>query len=1436
MKKILSILVVATLLLSTCLSVPFVTKANEVDEATETVTQVDLTQEPLVYNTQTDNITGYDMTVTRDADTNSVTIESSNSQPLTKVGIESCNSAYYFKDSNGNLIKFAQNDIVTVSFDFVLLSGSLIIGIGMDESATPRSEAFVQYKGTYSTPNVDRSVTRTFATNLYEDQWKVVPKLIFSGTGKVKITNITVKKSSYMTYNADLSKTHQIGSTSTNYPYTITPNSEGYFTASGNQAAQKISVDEYNISQAGLKNADGIDLTLPNDCRIAIIMKYTLVDLGTGTTDPQIGIGYNNSSGTYTGLNGYKSMAYKTHTSSDAGKEFTLSAVQDCTNLETTGTYNKALRIGFSGEGNFKITSIKIELIAKTNTNYATVNYVNNGAKTIHLQRKNSPAEILTNFGYEFSGWYDSVDYSGEPVQIITVDTTLYAKWTATFKKYDCDLTKMSTTNTYAPTDDASKVSFSMNTAGNLEAKIYGYTYQMSASMGNTTKAWYPAIRLQNSAGNLNTAAYGDKAIVQIEYTVKTCNASDNWGMQIGVATSYGDKVAYGVKNYKKHTKADEGKTFTMAAVWTVNDKKINWVVFSGQGTFEIKSVTFTHLPVAVTGYNAVTYNNGNNSTAEFLKVGEPLSTPDDATENGFLGWFDANENQVSSITADTVVTAKYSKVVTSNLDLSKFIDVTKDLDKQSQNYPYTFTYEDGVVKATGAQFAHNLTGAWGSQVSLLGFKNADDSEVVLKSGYKYAVNVEYKIVSNYQNSNGATNITPQIAITTANGATTFMHQSTICNVKTHAVADVGNTYKFSATVTGNDKALRLGFSGVAIIDIKNVTLKRVSASESSVIAVNYVDGDSNEIDFIDKSAALKDNHKIGYAFDGWYDSTEDTANRIETLEADGTVYAKWSLFIRGDVTGDKEINLADIIRIKKVNKGLATGNDNFDLDGDTTVAGNGDITFLRKLLAGIIFDTSDIQFKVVYSADADIEGVTLAKELKVYLEKATDREVAIYSDATEADTYEVLVGNTNRQVSPDAIGTLKDNADFAVNISDNTIVIAGKTNVALENSIEYFKTEFCKNDVAAIPTKLAYNDDAARETLTIADADLANLSVLVNNPSIMTMKAAKALVKKIANITGTVIAINPETATAKNIAINVTDIASGDYTTAVTDGNVVITAKSDYAANLAVEDLIANIKNIGPNYSASDTYTAGTFSLGGYALKWSDEFNDGTLDWVHTVDELKFDGVGTANRVASAATETGGELVQTTKNNLVNYTGSRVSTLGKMSFKYGVVEANMKLGLKTGAASGFWLRGIDVPSKEPVGEIDIFENLCRPKVAYYNLHSWYGDDSHVDYGASKAIPDRNDLVFADPDAYYNIGIEWTEDFIYIYVDGVLYNAIDITDIANDGFNREMYVLFDCCIASYDGYKPSGLGYKATQKVNFCRIYQIDDAAYTMEK
>ena len=246
----------------------------------------------------------------------------------------------------------------------------------------------------------------------------------------------------------------------------------------------------------------------------------------------------------------------------------------------------------------------------------------------------------------------------------------------------------------------------------------------------------------------------------------------------------------------------------------------------------------------------------------------------------------------------------------------------------------------------------------------------------------------------------------------------------------------------------------------------------------------------------------------------------------------------------------------------------------------------------------------------------------------------------------------------------------------------------------------------------------------------------------------------------------------------------------------------------------------------IGTVFAFSNTVKAAD----NYELVWSDEFNGNSLDTNTWNYEIGTGSWGWGNNEQQYYTDrnikvSNGTMKITAKREGyggMKYTSSRITTKNKKNFKYGKIEARIKMPKFKGVWPAFWMLGANQDSVgwPKCGEIDIMEAINDENLVYGTLH-WFNDpgNNNADSGSSVAVANRTE--------YHVYGVEWTADKLRWYVDGKVYRTMDVSNDSFSEVRKEYFVIFNMAIGGqWPGYDIDETAFQATMEVDWVRAYK----------
>lgn len=260
-------------------------------------------------------------------------------------------------------------------------------------------------------------------------------------------------------------------------------------------------------------------------------------------------------------------------------------------------------------------------------------------------------------------------------------------------------------------------------------------------------------------------------------------------------------------------------------------------------------------------------------------------------------------------------------------------------------------------------------------------------------------------------------------------------------------------------------------------------------------------------------------------------------------------------------------------------------------------------------------------------------------------------------------------------------------------------------------------------------------------------------------------------------------------------------------------------------------------------------------FTAIGYSdLIWSDEFDGAAIDrdiWTYDVGgggwgngQMEYNTARRENSYiesGSLVLEARREFYQEATTN--QFTSARMLTQGRFAFKYGTLEARIKLpNVGNGLWPAFWMLGnnFDAVMWPECGEIDILEAGSKQGILEGLQNRKINSAIHfdtVDDGAFDPGTYDYDAGWLDAPVdlhldYHLYKLEWTPTAVTAYLDGVPYWTFDITADYLREFHQPHYPILNIAIGSwptgYTGiYDPAGITapFPAKMYVDWVRLY-----------
>lgn len=236
------------------------------------------------------------------------------------------------------------------------------------------------------------------------------------------------------------------------------------------------------------------------------------------------------------------------------------------------------------------------------------------------------------------------------------------------------------------------------------------------------------------------------------------------------------------------------------------------------------------------------------------------------------------------------------------------------------------------------------------------------------------------------------------------------------------------------------------------------------------------------------------------------------------------------------------------------------------------------------------------------------------------------------------------------------------------------------------------------------------------------------------------------------------------------------------------------------------------------------------------YKMVWHDEFSTSLISssrWTYQTAEAGWVNHELQTYV-SGRSPSGAKVAEASNGTLKIHTfreGDKVYSArlyGKKSvgFKYGYIEARIKLPKGKGTWPAWWMMPVSSSSWPGCGEIDIMEEVgADPNIVSSSIHcTAYNHPSNTQKTHAMTC------VGAE-DGFHIYALEWTEDYIRTYVDGVEQLYFENDHEGNNDtwpFNKAFYPILNVAWGGdwggYKGVDESAL--PLTMEVDYVRVWQ----------
>jgi len=254
------------------------------------------------------------------------------------------------------------------------------------------------------------------------------------------------------------------------------------------------------------------------------------------------------------------------------------------------------------------------------------------------------------------------------------------------------------------------------------------------------------------------------------------------------------------------------------------------------------------------------------------------------------------------------------------------------------------------------------------------------------------------------------------------------------------------------------------------------------------------------------------------------------------------------------------------------------------------------------------------------------------------------------------------------------------------------------------------------------------------------------------------------------------------------------------------------------------------------------------SFSAQAQSLVWEENFDGSTINpetWTFDFGDGCERGIcGWGNneleyytsRPENARIENGNLLIEARREDFLgkSFTSARLKTFGRVHFKYGTLEARIKVpNLENGLWPAYWMLG--TTGKWPAsGEIDIMEMGSASAIRDGVINKRTGTAVHWESGNAQADYNKDYNSPTDlTDDYHVYKMTWDAEAIKVFIDGTEFFNINIAGAAGsdlEEFHQQQYILLNLAVGgTYTGI-PTAAGVTAPlpgkMYVDYIKLYQ----------
>ncbi len=521
---------------------------------------------------------------------------------------------------------------------------------------------------------------------------------------------------------------------------------------------------------------------------------------------------------------------------------------------------------------------------------------------------------------------------------------------------------------------------------------------------------------------------------------------------------------------------------------------------------------------------------------------------------------------------------------------------------------------------------------------------------------------------------------------------------------------------------------------------------------------------------------------------------------------------------------------------------GQSAGDFGLSVDDVSYLAADG--SSIYRVVRPVVVEPDEDSNEEIITLDETGKAGTVAKKMKEILGVAV-RNVSDDEDGT--DTYEILVGETNREESKKALEYLKSATggrynDYVICTIGKKIVINAYCSDGLEAAVTYFAENYISKDGVKGGINYTHATEGNWESMTINGVNIGEFSIIRPhfNSSYLTQLEMEKIVDTVYEKTGYMLRIYDDEYTEEgtyeivvgnNNRENVKAVDDYDlYDITVSGTKVYLNGGSAHATSMAVSEFAKLL--YGGSVTDSDTVAGADYNTAfatydaatTYYPVYYDNFDGATIDttkWrLMTGSEFRKDG---QNGKLSGMTDDPSYVFQSEgKFYIIGheedtiYLGGTLVNNHTMRFHYGYVEHSVICPDGDGFWSLLWFdnRG-DAENQLFGAEIDLNECFGNGSATQANCHKWpttLGAQmgyEHVsldaDYKAEKKYYCPDGKTWAED--FHTFGFLWDATQMSFTADGKIWFSYDITQTPEDidaFVNADLYMKLSFSVGRYN--------------------------------